>query len=127
MRTTLFVLLLLVAFTATITGLLLITEPRGSYLGMSTEILSSTPFKDFFLPGLMLMLIVGGISFMAIFHVRKNNKESYNWTLISGIVVCAWIIGEAIFINIYWLEFIYLALGSLIILLSFQLKGKWLA
>jgi hypothetical protein len=127
MRVTLYVLLSLVALTATISGLLLITEPNGSYLNISPEILSGTPFKDFFLPGLMLVLIIGGTSITAILYPAKNNKKSYNWTLIAGVALCALIIGEAIIINIHWLEFVYLVLGSLIILLAFQLKGKWLA
>ena len=127
MRTILYLLNSLVAFTAIISGFLLIAEPGGSYLNISVEILSGTPFKNFLLPGLLLVLVIGGTSLAAIFHIKKNDKKSYNWTLTSGIVVCAWIIGEAIIINLYWLEFVYLAFGSLIILLSFQLKGKWLA
>ncbi|MCX6254133.1 MAG: hypothetical protein NTV31_06595 [Bacteroidia bacterium] len=40
-------------------GYLMITKPDGSGAGMTVDILSGSPFRDFFIPGLFLFTING--------------------------------------------------------------------
>lgn len=50
---------LFVAIGALPAGYLLLAEPDGHGMGMSVDILSGSPFKDFFVPGLFLFTVNG--------------------------------------------------------------------
>ncbi len=50
---------LFVALGAIPAGYSLIAEPDGSGLGMSLNLLSGSPFNDFFIPGLCLFIVNG--------------------------------------------------------------------
>lgn len=122
-------LLLLVSFitvTAVVSGLLMISNPDGKILGLSTELLGGTPFQDFRIPGMLLTIFVGGTNLIAVIFNLQRNKNRYNWAMAGGSMITGWIVIQMILINItYWIQFLYLGIGVLIILLAYQLKGKW--
>ena len=124
------VLLALLAFTgltATLGGLILIADNSGAIMGMSTDLLSHTLFNSFLLPGVVLTL-VGSIHLAAVFTILQNSNRKYTWSLAAGILILAWIITQMIMIRAFhWLQFVYLFTGLLTTLLSYQLKGKWVA
>ena len=126
MRLLLFLLISFVGLTATICGMLLIADPDGSVFQLSHSMLQGTFFKNFLIPGIILT-IVGSINMAAVFSNMQGSKNRYNWSLAGGILICVWIILQIIMIQtFYWLQFVYLGTGILVILLSFQLKGKWI-
>ena len=126
MKTILFILISFVALTATVSGLFLISKPNGEILGLSLNLLFETPFKNFLIPGILLTVLVGGTNLFAVFYNIQRNVNRYNWALAGGIMITGWIIGQIIIIQtVNWLHFLYLGIGVLIILLAFQLKGKW--
>ncbi len=105
--------------------MLMISYPDGRVLGLVPDILEGTFFKNFFIPGIILT-IVGGINIAAVFSNMQRSDNRYNWSLAGGVLISGWIIAETILISaIYWLQFVYLVSGILIILISYQLKGKW--
>ncbi len=122
-------LLLLVSFitvTAVVSGLLMISNPDGKILGLSTELLGGTPFQGFRIPGMLLTIFVGGTNLIAVIFNLQRNKNRYNWAMAGGSMITGWIVIQMILINItYWIQFLYLGIGVLIILLAYQLKGKW--
>ena len=65
MRSMLLLLLGFTAATAIIGGLLLLLQPQGA-LGLSTMLLQGTPFSNFFIPGLILTFVVGGVNSLAL-------------------------------------------------------------
>ena len=126
MKTILFILISFVALTATVSGLFLISKPNGEILGLSLNLLIETPFKNFLIPGILLTVLVGGTNLFAVFYNIQRNVNRYNWALAGGIMITGWIIAQIIIIQtVNWLHFLYLGIGVLIILLAFQLKGKW--
>lgn len=126
MKTILFILICLVGLTATVSGLLMISKPNGEIMGLSISLLEQTPFKNFLIPGIILAFFVGGINLIAVFYNMQRNVNRYNWAIAGGVVITGWIIVQMILIQtVYWLHFLYLGIGVLIILLAFQLKGKW--
>jgi hypothetical protein len=128
MKTILFILICLTGLTATISGLLLISKPGGEILGLSLSLLEQTPFKDFLIPGIILSVLVGGINLFAVFYNIQRNANRYNWAIAGGVMITGWIIIQMLLIQTAnWLHFLYLGMGVFIILLAFQLKGKWLA
>jgi hypothetical protein len=126
MKTLLFVLLCFISVTATISGLLMITNPEGEILGLSLSLLDGTLFSNFFIPGLLLAIIVGGINLIASLFYLRSHPNRYNWAMAGGVIICGWIISQIIIIKtISWLHFIFLGIGFIIVLVAYQLKGKW--
>jgi hypothetical protein len=125
MRNLLLSLLALVAVTATCSGLLLMYEPDGSALGLPLAVLERSPFPNFFVPGLILTIVVGGASFVALIFGRSANGQSSRTAMYAGVVLTGWIIFQMLLTQYYhWLQLLYLGVGVLIVLLSFQLRGK---
>ena len=126
MKTLLFILVSFIAVTSTLSGLLMISRPDGEILNLPISLLEGTSFKDFLIPGILLTTIVGGVNLLAVFFNMQRNPNRYNWAITGGVTITGWIIAQMILIRtIHWLHFIYLGIGLLIILIAYQLKGKW--
>ena len=126
MKTLLFILLSFIAVTSTLSGLMIISKPDGSILYLPISLLEGTVFKNFFLPGILLTVLVGGANLLAVFYNLQRHPNRYNWAMAGGIMIIGWIIVQMILIHAaHWLYFVYLGTGLLIILIAYQLKGKW--
>lgn len=125
MRLALLILISFVALTALPSGLLLMYYSDGSSFGLSPDFLVATPFKSYFVPGLLLALVVGGSSLVTLFLVMNQSPLSFKLALFSGIVLVIWVLAEFIlFPYRSWLQGLYLGAGVLITLTSYQLLGK---
>jgi hypothetical protein len=126
MRLTLFILVSLVALTSTISGMMMINDPDGTLLQLSASLLENTPFENYLLPGILLTGTVGGTAIGAVYMLTTRSVNRYNWSMVCGVVLIGWLIVQMIMIQAaHWLHFVFLAAGVLIILLAYQLKGKW--
>lgn len=125
MRILLLVFLALVGLSATICGILMMADPAGTHLGLSVTLLGPTPFENFFIPGVVLTVIVGGASLLALFLNLGHHLNRHKWALIAGLIISGWIVCQMVLIQAAnWLHLLYLGAGLLIILLSLQLKNK---
>jgi hypothetical protein len=126
MKTLLFILVSFIAVTSTLSGLLMISKPDGSILNLPLSLLEGTAYKNFLLPGIFLTVLVGGANLLAVFYNIQRHPNRYNWAMTGGIIISGWIIVQMIILHAaHWLHFIYLGIGLLIILIAYQLKGKW--
>ena len=126
MKSLLFILVSFVAVTATLSGLIMISNPDGGVMNLPLSLLDGTPFKDFLIPGILLSTIVGGVNLLAVFYNIQRHVNRYNWAMAGGIMISGWIVVQMILIQAaHWLHFLYLGIGILIVLLAYQLKGKW--
>lgn len=126
MRWLLFLLLAFTAITALFSGSLLISYPDGSLLQLSPTLLNGTPFRSFLLPGILLVVVVGGTSLVAAIFNLLAHPFRYNWALAAAVVLAGWILVQMLLINtLHWLQFVYLFVAVMILLLAWQLKGKW--
>src|SRR6185437_13276504 len=66
----------LVGFAAVIAGLLLMVRPDGSLLGMSKVTLSATGFSDYLVPGVLLVVLVGGGTLIAAVGVGLRTRNA---------------------------------------------------
>lgn len=125
MRLALRILLGFVAFTALPCGLLLILKPDGSWLQLSTNLLTTSPFHSFLFPGIVLCLVVGGANLVAFVKHLQQGTHAFWYTLSAGILISGWIVVQVALIRIFfWPQWIYLLSGFFIILISLQLKHK---
>lgn len=126
MKLLLFLLTAFVALTAIVSGALLISDPDGTLFSMSTSLLKSTPFINFLVPGLILCFVVGGTNLMAVIRNMQTHPLRYNWSIAGAIILMGWVVVQMLLIeNLHWLQFLYLGIGLMMLLLSWQLKGKW--
>lgn len=103
----------------------MISNPDGTTMGLPLSLLDAAPFKNFLIPG-MALTTVGVINTLAVFFYIRRNVNRYNWAMAGGVMIIGWIIVQMILIQTFhWLQFIYLGVGLLVILIAYQLKGKW--
>lgn len=126
MKLFLFLLTAFVAFTAIVSGALLVSYPDGSLLNLSINLLKETPFRNFLLPGILLTVVVGGTNLVAIIFNMQTHPLRYDWAIAGAIVTIGWIVIQMLLLSLtHWLHIVYLIIGILMILLAYQLKGKW--
>lgn len=126
MKLFLFLLTAYVALTAIVCGALLMSYPDGSLFSMSTALLNETPFSSFFVPGLILCVVVGGTNLVAVIRNMQTHPMRYNWSIAGAVMLIGWVVVQMLLISeLHWLQFVYLSIGGMMLLLSWQLKGKW--
>lgn len=114
-------------------GLSLITDPTGTNLGLPIEMLHSTPFYDFLIPGLFLFIFLGlfpalvfyGLIKKPIFktleklNMFKNYHWSWTYSYYIGVLLVLWINMELFFLKEFnMLHFVYSLLGVLIVFMT---------
>jgi hypothetical protein len=71
-------LMILTGINAIIAGLLFMISPSGEMMGMTVEYLKYSPFKSFFLPGLILLSVNGLMNFYSAYLCwRKLPKHAF--------------------------------------------------
>ena len=108
-----------VAITSIIGSILLMSGAEDTNL--SFTLLEGTPFTDFFIPGLLLLLIVGSSSSVSSYtYIRNINNKEYV-SLLAGAVLTGWITVEILLLNQpnpTIIEYVYLFLGLVLFFLS---------
>ncbi len=107
------------AITALPGGFMLIIDPSGEVLQLSTEQLVASPFHNFFIPGLFLFtcLGVGAVFAFASLHLKKPFAAEIVFA--NGVATLIWIITEAMMIKqIHFLQLIYSIVGVILVSLS---------
>ena len=102
----------------------MISDPGGQAFNLPMSLLENSPFNDFIIPGILLT-IIGAINLFAVFFNMQRQFNRYNWSMAGGVLVSGWIVIQMILVqDFYWLHFVLLLAGILIMLISLQLKGK---
>lgn len=125
----LFILLFLLAVNGLAGGGLLILKPDGSLLQLDPAWINNTPFKDYRLPGLMLLVFNGVFPMLALlgllfrptwnfnlFNIYKDRYWAWSWSLFSGIILIIWITVQQLLTRYFWLQPLLSILGLLIII-----------
>ena len=106
-------------------GSMLIYDPSGEMLGLPIEILKHAPFSDFFLPGLILFIILGlGSIVSCIVTIMKI--RSYPFLIIfSGLAITIWISVQMLMLQgVHWAHILYGLIGMTLIFLGVILRKK---
>jgi hypothetical protein len=83
-------------------GLGLILSPSGKLMQIPIVWLSSTPFNNFLIPGLILFIFIGLLSLFAGILTILENKY-YDYLIISeGIILFIWLSVEIIMIRLFY-------------------------
>ena len=89
--------LLFLGVNGLIGGYLMLTDPNGAPMGMPVSVLERTPFQNFIIPGLFLLIVWGGGSLVALVGLWLRpqwsvlntlirwSKEEWAWDLSVGL------------------------------------------
>jgi hypothetical protein len=101
----------------------------GGYYGMAgakdvpTIWLQNTPFKNYFIPSLILFLVVGGSALLAAFAVFRHHRNARLAALISGLIVLVWIAVQVAMIGyVSWMQPVTAIAGFFVLLLTWRLS-----
>ncbi len=114
-------------------GLLLVIRPSGSLMRMPLSMLEHSPFPNFLIPGLFLLIVLGllpafecyallkkpGITFLARLNPEKEVHWAWSLAFFIGIVLILWIDLEVMFLrDVALLHLIYALLGVAIVVVT---------
>ena len=97
----------------------------GGYYGLTgaknipTQWLTNSPFSNYIIPSLILMIIVGGTSLFAGIAVLKRFRSADIIALTAGAVLMVWLIVEVIIIGyVSWMQTATAIVGIFILILA---------
>ena len=103
-------------------GFGLVLEPSGANLGVPLEMLKHSPFTDFLIPGIVLLIVNGLGSIAGSVVSFKLLHYTAEIALALGSFLVAWILIQVYWIHsIHWLHALYLILGLLELALGWLL------
>lgn len=123
MRIVAIVLLAFLGIGAVFGGYQLIMYPDGSSLGANVEWLKNSPFNDFLIPGIILLLMNGILSFLVIIITLMRVRNFPYWIIFQGMVLLGWIIVQFFMLSQHsMLQLVYFLFGFAILLLGVLLE-----
>ena len=107
-------------------GWSLITDPTGDKLQLPLNYLEPTPFRNYLVPGIVLLLVNGIFSFFTLSTIILENKRASLYIMAQGILLSGWIIVQIILLQMFYapLHGTLLAIGILLTICGLILNGK---
>lgn len=100
----------------------------GGYYGMAgaetvpTEWLKGSPFRGYFIPGLILFICVGGSSLIAAIAVFRRHRIARKAAYLCGIITLLWLTVQIAIIGyVSWMQPTTTVVALFILLLTWQL------
>jgi len=113
-----------VGFTATVSGFLMVLYPSGVLFQMPPEMLKNSPFNDFFIPGLFLLLVLGVGQLLAGILTMRRHPFAGLVGAAFGIALIIWIFVQVNMIGgRHILQYSYFSIGVFETTLSFLIHG----
>ncbi len=93
-------------------GFMLVIDPSGSALGVPLSFLEGSPFTDFLIPGIFLLVVNGIGSLIGAGFSFTRRRYSQEIAIVLGAILVAWIVIQVIIIRSFsWIHVLYLILG----------------
>ena len=93
-------------------GLMMIIYPDGSGIYLSKDLLEHSIFNSYLIPGIVLLLVNGLLSFYVFVAVLFNHKNLWRLVAFEGIVLTVWLVFQILTIQlIYYLHLVMFAAG----------------
>ena len=99
----------------------LMLDPTGSVLQMPLELLASSPFSDYFIPAVILFLVLGVFPSIVFYGLLRRRKWGWLGTVLVGAALIIWILAEIVLIGYHSqppLQLVYGSVGLLVLLLA---------
>lgn len=124
-RVTAIVLLVITGISAMGGGAMLVIDPTGGLLGFDPLTLADTFFRDFRVPGLILLLLIGVLNmFVAGFTINKAKSYS-TLILVQGCMLTGWILVQLYVLpQTHFLQLVFGSIGIMLMLLGSLLGSR---
>jgi len=104
-------------------GLVLVLEPSGSNLRIPLEVLKSSPFSTFLVPGIVLLIVNGFGSLVGATASFTRYWCAGEIAIALGLFLVAWIMFQVYwFAAFHWFHALYLSIGLLELVLGWLLR-----
>ena len=91
----------------------------GGGLDLPSEWLDGTPFSNYFIPGLILLVVIGGSMLAASLAVWSRNLFAGPASLVVGSILLIWIIVQVVLIGYQsWMQPTFFAFGLAVVALA---------
>ena len=105
-------------------GFMLVEDPSGNDLGVPISLLEGSPFTDFLIPGIFLLVVNGVGSMMGAFLSFTRRRYAPETAMLLGAILVLWIVIQVIIIkSVGWLHGLYFILGIAELGIGFSLAG----
>lgn len=113
-RSACILLLLLNGIGAFYGGLQLIFDPSGSKLGLPLSYLGHSPFHNYLIPGIVLIIVNGVFSFVTLGIFLFKHSYSHWFLIIQGLLLSGWIVLQIFFLRMFYpaLHATFLIIGT---------------
>ncbi|HKI79635.1 MAG TPA: hypothetical protein VKA26_13935 [Ignavibacteriaceae bacterium] len=114
-------LILIQSLSGIVGGTGLVLEPSGKSLKIPLEWLNNSPFNDYMLPGLILLILLGIYPLLVLYGLWLKRSWAWASTMILGMAIIIWIGVEILIIGykpVPPLQLIYGIEGLLILVLT---------
>ena len=126
MKRLLFVLTFAVAVSASLIGLLILAGVPAAHPDLLFGLRDQPVFTSKLLPALILTALVGGSNLTAVYFFLQGDVNMFDWAIAGGTTLLICVITSLMFLHAsHWLYYVYLFIGIIIVLIAWQLKGKW--
>jgi hypothetical protein len=113
------VLLVINGIGACFGGLALVIDPTGQNIQIPLDMLKHSPFSDYFIPGMILLVVLGMGSLAAGLVVKKKVKGYPVIVAVMGVALTIWIIVEVLMIqSLHYLHVIFGGIGIALVILG---------
>jgi hypothetical protein len=117
-------MLVLIGLSAVWAGGGLAWNPEGG-MGLTVDLLADSPFRDFFYPGLILLIVNGIGSLVVAVMAFRNHRFAGIGTLFLGMAMIMWIIFQVYWMGwTSWLQPTFIIVGALEMALGVYLNEK---
>lgn len=124
-------MLWILGVSALIPGMAMMLDPSGKTVQFPEGYLQGSPFPNYFIPGVLLSLLIGVWSLVAAWALWKKPQQlfltrinpfpqrhwAWTWALIGGILLIIWILVQITMVPYFFLQPTLLVWGLLIVLL----------
>lgn len=102
---------------------MLVIDPSGSALGVPLSLLEGSPFTNFLVPGIFL-LVVNGIGSMIGAGLSFTKKRyAQDIAIVLGTILVAWIVIQVVIIRSFsWLHILYFILGVVELIIGMYIR-----
>lgn len=108
-------------------GIMLVLDPSGNSLNMPIDLLENSPFTNYLIPGIILLLILGILPLTVMNGLWKKQKWSWYGSLFVSVSLLIWIFVEVLMIGYQAeppLQLIYGLAGILLLIFTLMSSVK---
>jgi len=99
----------------------LIVHPDGSSIKLSSDLLNTTPFQNYLVPGIILFVCNGLFSMFVIVAILSKSKYSPHLNIAQGMILCGWLVIQMLLIRtVYFLHAVMGFTGLALIYLGWR-------